>query len=47
MGAGVAVVFAIGEPLKIIWINVALPKAGEVLIKVTRTDGCRRPPTFE
>lgn len=35
-----AVAFAAGEPLQIVEIDVAPPKAGEVLIKITHSGVC-------
>jgi S-(hydroxymethyl)glutathione dehydrogenase/alcohol dehydrogenase len=40
MKSRAAVAFAAGEPLKIVEIDVAPPKAGEVLVKITHTGIC-------
>ena len=40
MKSRAAVAFAAGEPLKIVEIDVAPPKAGEVLVKITHTGVC-------
>ena len=40
MKSHTAVVFVAGEPLQIVEIDVAPPKAGEVLIKITQTGVC-------
>ena len=40
MKSRAAVAFAAGEPLQIVEIDVAPPKAGEVLIKITHTGVC-------
>lgn len=40
MKSRAAVAFAAGEPLKIVEIDVAPPKAGEVLVRITHTGVC-------
>ena len=40
MKSRAAVAFAAGEPLQIVEIDVAPPKAGEVLVKITHTGVC-------
>lgn len=40
MKSRAAIAFAAGEPLQIVEIDVAPPKAGEVLIKITHTGVC-------
>ncbi len=40
MKSRAAVAFAAGEPLRIVEIDVAPPKAGEVLVKITHTGVC-------
>jgi len=40
MKSRAAVAFAPGKPLEIVEIDVAPPKAGEVLIKITHTGVC-------
>lgn len=40
MKSRAAVAFAPGKPLEIVEIDVALPKAGEVLVKITHTGVC-------
>ena len=43
MKSRAAVAFAPGKPLEIVEIDVAPPKKGEVLIKVTHTGVCHLP----
>lgn len=40
MKSRAAVAFGPGQPLKIVEIDVALPKKGEVLVKITHTGVC-------
>lgn len=40
MKSRAAVAFAAGQPLQIVELDVAPPKAGEVLIKITHTGVC-------
>ncbi|TGC79593.1 S-(hydroxymethyl)glutathione dehydrogenase, partial [Salmonella enterica subsp. enterica serovar Wilhelmsburg] len=40
MKSRAAVAFGPGQPLKIVEIDVAPPKKGEVLVKITHTGGC-------
>ena len=40
MKSRAAVAFAAGQPLQIVEIDVAPPKAGEVLVKITHTGVC-------
>ena len=40
MKSRAAVAFAAGQPLQIVELDVATPKAGEVLIKITHTGVC-------
>ena len=40
MKSRAAVAFASGQPLKIVEIDVELPKKGEVLIRITHTGIC-------
>ena len=40
MKSRAAVAFAKGEPLQIVEIDVAPPKAGEVMVKITHTAVC-------
>ncbi|HOP91609.1 MAG TPA: S-(hydroxymethyl)glutathione dehydrogenase, partial [Ottowia sp.] len=40
MKSRAAVAFEAGKPLQIVEIDVAPPKAGEVLIKITHTGVC-------
>ncbi|HEY0201856.1 MAG TPA: S-(hydroxymethyl)glutathione dehydrogenase, partial [Burkholderiaceae bacterium] len=40
MKSRAAVAFAAGQPLQIVEIDVAPPRAGEVLVKITHTGVC-------
>jgi len=42
MKSRAAVAFGPGQPLQIVEIDVAPPKAGEVLVKITHTGVCSR-----